>query len=282
MEKNEINKPCQAGATVNSTRAVSRRILSMDMNTVRLAVATLIAIFAIIVSFAVPVIISQIFIGQVETFAEEMILLFFFSTALLALVFLALPTASGLVSFARDTVLGKKPSLWVMLEAFRDKKGHNRAIALPFVVMLRAIIIFLPLCGGIMNLPFFYANVKTMNLFEIIADSSFILCLTLLAFAVGAYLSSFFYFMPYLMVSEKMGFFKSLAMSVRAALPRQMELTRKTLSECGLLLLSALSLFVLLPLFAVPRMLVSYFVYCNKAFGLNSDLNNNTFRSDYI
>ena len=131
-------------------------------------------------------------------------------------------------------------------------------------MILRALIVFLPVAGGIVNLWLLYTDVSDMTLFMIIADSAFILCLTALVFVFGLYLSSYFFFVPYLVISGKAGFLRAFAISVRMARTRKAEITKQSLSHMPNVLWSVLSFMTLWVFFAAPRMLVSYFVYCDK------------------
>ncbi len=181
-------------------------------------------------------------------------------------IFVFLPLVSGVMCFAKRTADGEKPRFVSVFEPFTSKqaKMYLSSVLLPLALLLRAAIIFLPVVGGIVNLWLIYTDVSDMTLFMIIADSAFILCLTALAFAVGVYISSYFFFVPYLVISGKTSFFGAFVKSVKMAHTRKAEITKQTLSQMPNVFVSVLSFMVLWVFFAAPRMLVSYFVYCNE------------------
>ena len=204
--------------------------------------------------------------GEEEHFAVGIFALLFLVSLFGGFIFVFLPCISGVMCFAKRTVDGEKPKFISVFEPFRckGKKRYRSFVLLPIALALRAAIIFLPFAGGILNLPFFYTSAAQMSFLEILADSAFILALTALATVVGIYISSYFFFVPYLVVSGKARFFASFSMSVKMARTRKSEITKQTISQIPNVLLSVLSFMVLWVFYAAPRMLVSYFVYCDS------------------
>ena len=167
--------------------------------------------------------------------------------------------------FAKRTVDGEKPRFYAVLEPFfcKDQRRYLSFVMLPLAVALRVAIILLPLAGGIINVWRIFTDATGTPWIMMIADSAFVLALTVLALAVGVYLSSYLFFVPYLVVSGKAGFFAAFAISVKMAKTRNVEITKQTFMQAPSVIWSVLSFLVLWVILAAPRMLVSYFVYCN-------------------
>ena len=258
------NKSCHS---VNSTKEVTHRILGSDGNAIRLSFVTMICIFSAV--FLLIVSIWPVVLFQGQDGAEFFLgLAGLFALAVLVGGFLFgfFPLISGVMCFAKRTVDGEKPRIISLFEPF-TRKNQNRFISfvlLPAVLILRALIVFLPVAGGVVNLWLLYTDISQMSLFMIIADSAFILCLTALVFVFGLYLSSYFFFVPYLVISGKAGFFRAFAISVKMAQTRKAEITKQSLGQMPSVIVSVLSFMTLWVLFAAPRMLVSYFVYCDE------------------
>ena len=213
------------------------------------------------------------FVGEEDTSAYGLFALLSFVALVGGFIFVFLPVVSGVMCFAKRTVDGEKPKFISVFEPFgcKGKKRYRSFVLLPFALLLRAAIMFLPFAGGILNFPFFYASAEQMSFFEIVADSAFILALTALATVVGIYISSYFFFVPYLVVSGKARFFASFSMSVKMARTRKSEITKQTISQIPSVILSVLSFMVLWVFYAAPRMLVSYFVYCDSVAAFDNE-----------
>ena len=254
---------------VNSVKNVTHRIIRMDGNLIKLILVSLICIVVGVASVIVPFSPSVLFVDQDEatiTPLAALITSFSVLTFFGAFIFVFLPCVSGVLYFVRKTVSGEKPGFIELFTPFRVRGRYGSALILPIVMILRGVIIVLPLVGGIMNLPLFYEMSSEMSTFELIADSSFILCLAILAACVGAYLSSFLFFVPYLVVSGKAKFFASLVESIRISHRKRIDITRHVISQTGNVFIGLISFLVLWVFVSAPRISVSYFVFCDKIF----------------
>ena len=254
---------------VNSVKNVTRRIIRMDGNYIKLVLVSLICIVVGVASLIVPFAPSVLFIDQEEATITPVAALIssFSALAFFGLfIFVFLPCISGVLYFTRKTVSGDKPKFIEMFAPFTTRGRYGSSLLLPIVILIRGVVILLPLIGGIMNLPLFYEMSSEMSTFELIADSSFILCLTILAVCVAAYFSSYLFFVPYLVVSGKANFFASIVESIRMSHKNKLDTTKHILSHSGNVIISLLSFLVLWIILAVPRISVSYFVFCDKIF----------------
>lgn len=261
------------GESANSNRNVTRRILRADGNTVKLSVVSLLCILTLVLMLMLSSWFVMFFIGDVQNIEsiESNIVVDIGSVASFAVlvggfIFVFLPLVSGVMCFAKRTVDGEKPRFYAVLEPFlcKDEKRYFSFVLLPLAIALRVAIILLPLAGGIINVWRIFTDATGTPWFMMIADSAFVLALTVLAIAVGVYISSYFFFVPYLIISGKMSFFSAFAASVKMAKTRKAEIAKQTLSQAPCVLWSVLSFLVLWVILAAPRMLVSYFVYCNE------------------
>ena len=206
------------GEPQNSTGAVARRILSADGNTVKLSIVTLLCILV-----GMLVLITSSWLGTVlasGVLADMPIAVALVSTLSLTVlfggaIFLFLPCITGAVIFARRTVDGEKPKFAALLEPFavKNKKKYISSILLPIAILTRAFIIFLPFVGSILTARLFVSDFSGMSLGGIVARSAFVFCLSAVALAVGMYLSTYFFFVPYLLVEERAGFIAAFSMS---------------------------------------------------------------------
>ena len=261
------------GESANSNRNVTRRILRADQNTVKLSVVSLFCVLTLVLILVVSSWFVIFFIGDTQNIESiesnilaDMAALASVASMVGGFIFVFLPLASGVMCFAKRTVDGEKPSFLAVLEPFlcKDQKRYFSFVLLPLAIALRVAIMLLPLAGGIINIWRIFANASDASWIVMIADSAFVLALTVLALAVGVYLSSYFFFVPYLIISGKMSFFSAFAASVKMAKTKKAEIAKQTLSQAPCVLWSVLSFLVLWVILAAPRMLVSYFVYCNE------------------
>ena len=267
-----VNKSC---GSANSIKEVTRRILRSDGNTVKLSILTLLCILLgvlILVASSWLVVFFMGEGGESLPFAD-IAALASFAVLVGGFLLVFLPLVSGVICFAKRTADGERPRFAAVLEPFfcKNQKRYVQLVFLPLILALRVDVMLLPLACGIVNLWRIYTDVSGMSPFMIVADSAFVLALTVLAFAVGAYLSSYLFFVPYLVISGKAEFFDAIVRSVKMAHTRKLEITKYTLSQMPNALLSVLSFMVLWVLLAAPRMLVSYFVYCDE---IENDQNN--------
>ena len=260
----------------NSIKAVTRRILASHGNTVRLSIVTLLCILVGIVviftySWLVTVILSGAIIDLPLLFGALTLLPF--SILAGGFVFLFLPCVTGAVIFAKRTVRGERPRFAAVLEPFtsHDKTLYVNSILLPIAILLRVAIIFLPLVGGILNLPFVRSDVEAMSLLGMVSGCAFVLALSVLALAVGIYISSYFFFVPYLLLEGRAGLFGAFALSVRMTHGRRLEIVKMEFANIPAVILSVLSFMILWVTWAAPRMLVSYFVYCDSVAGFDNE-----------
>ena len=263
---NEYIAKSKRGEPVNSTASVTRRILAADGNTVKLSLATL---FCILMGILV-VITSSWLLSVIASGASSAPLALGVLSALSFLIlaggfiFLFLPCVSGVIIFARRTVNGEKPTLGALLEPFlaKNKRKYINSILLPIALMIRMAVIFLPLVLGVISLPL--VNDADASFFAVAASGVFLLCFLLAALAVGMYISSYFFFVPYLMVEQNAGFFEAFFLSVRMARRRKRDITLEMLSAVPSVIISVLTLMVLWVFYAAPKILVSYFVFCDR------------------
>ena len=274
MEKSNDFEKVYNVDPINSVKNVTRRILYLDSNEIKLSLVSLICIFAgVLVLVASSAIALPLEFEDSSILSLSMILLPLISFAALVAgtFFVFCPCIAGSMVFAERLVRGEAPRLGCVFSCFASFRSFWRSLLISFVLLVRSAIIFVPMVGGILNLPFFYSNIAELSVFEVVADSAFILALTFLALVVGAYISTFFFFVPYLMISCDMGFFASLSLSFRVASAKRKETLRETLSHTGSIMISALTLMVLWIFYTMPRMLVSYFVFCEKIFCDNNN-----------
>ena len=252
---------------VNSVKNVTRRILALDGNAVRLSLATLICILVGITAIMVPLVPTMLFASEEDAmFAVVSSMSGIFLLGLLFLVFV--PCVSGFMFFAKKTVDGDRPRFVEMLAPFTGKVSYGSTLLMPLLLVFRVAVIVLPFVGGLMNLPFGAEIASMMTPIELMCDASFILCLSILASGVGAYFSSFFFFVPYIVISDRAGFFKAISLSFRMSSKRNFEIMGQMLINFARTLLAALSFMIAWLFYGAPRITVSYFVYCDRVFGV--------------
>ncbi len=262
------------GESQNSLANVTKRIIKTDGNGLKLSLLTL-CFFMLLFGFLVLCTFPTVFFGT-ET-AETVSLLegFVYTLSSLALlvgiIFLILPSATGIMYYAMLSVFGLKPCFLYVVMPF-GRGNYFRSIEVQLIVILRMLAIGLPLIGGLSYLPVVFAELSESSPFLMITESAFIICATLAATLVGAYFSSFLFFAPYLILAGKMKPFAALAESCRMSRARHAKIIKMSVRGLFDLLISALSLMVLYVLYAMPRMSVSYFVYCNSVIGYDDTL----------
>lgn len=252
---------------INSVKNVTRRILSLDGNTIRLSLATLICFLVGVTSFIVPVIPTLLFMSEEDAlFAVVSIISVICLLGVCLFVFV--PCLTGFMLFAKKTVDGDKPKFAEIFAPFRRDVGCGSTLLMPFLLIFRAAIVILPFVGGIMNLPFGKEILSQMTPVEILCDTAFILFLSVLAAGVGAYFSSCFFFVPYIVVSGRAGFFGALVLSFEASRKRRFEIMGYMLTNLARTVLAVLSFMIVWVFYSAPRITVSYFVYCDRVFGV--------------
>ena len=253
---------------VNSTSNVTRRILRSDANVLRLSVVTLFCIFlafVILAACSLPSVFFE-FTDDIETLSDEIVAILSASTLLLiaCFVFIFLPIASGVIFFVKLTVDGEHPRFADVFYAFRTGKRYFRSMLLPVVLAIRAMLVVLPLVGGILNLPILSPEYAESSLLIAASESAFVLFATIAAVAVGAYISSYLYFVPYLVVAQSKGMIPAIKLSVYLARTRRMEILRMSLRSMLYAVISVASFLIFWVVYAMPQISVSYFVYCNE------------------
>ena len=264
------------GGPQNSVSAVSRRILSADTNTVRLSMATLFCI--LLGMFIIVTSVSLLMLGENDAASQtpsafSALPWLSLAISLGGLVFAFLPCVAGVVFFARRTVNGERPSFTVIFEPFRAKRKNKylTSVLLSAVILLRVAVIVLPIVCGILNLPFFSDDFSQMSFLGVVGSCALVLFLSSAALVTGVYISILLFFVPYLLIEGETGFFKSLAVSVRMTRGRKGQILIYMLSKAPNIILSVISFMVLWVFWAAPRMLVSYFVYCDSIADIDNE-----------
>lgn len=264
MDREDIPYTAKSYEHVNSTDNVTSRILKRDSNSIRLSLVTLIFVaffFALLLFCVFP----NLFFELAPELRQSMLAFFVIAVSdwgfRIGFVFFLFPLFSGVILFAKFTVDGIRPSLADIFIPFKRGKWYFRSILVPIIILLRTALVVLPLVGGIASLSIFGENAKNEL---IIFTSAFEICLVIAAITVGAYISSFFYFIPYLMLVEDKGFFGALRTSFDMSRGKRVEIVKSSLRDLFDVVLSLMSFMVLFVVYAMPRMSVSYFVYCER------------------
>ena len=274
MDRENIFNKDDSVESSNSVGAVTKRIVRADGNGLKLSLLTLCFLlfaFAFLVLCTLPPLFVD---GGGEMLSPIELLVYAVSSFGLAagIVFLVFPIATGIMCFAKHTVDGDRPYFLTVASPFA-KGFYLHTIAVQLIILVRMLLIALPMVGGISYLPFFFENYAETPVFFLVADSAYVICSSVAAMLVGAYFSSFLFFAPYLMVSKKMRVFDAVSESFRMSRKRHGEIIKMTARGVLDLIVSVLSFMVLFVIYAMPRMTVSYFVYCNSV--LDGDTNQN-------
>ena len=253
---------------VNSVKNVTRRILSLDGNTVRLSLATLICVLTGVVAAIVPFVPTLLFMDEEDpmfALVSGISAMFFLGI----FIFVFVPCMSGFMFFAKKTVDGDRPKFDRILAPFKGEGRYGPTLLMPVLLLLRVAVVVLPFVGGLMNLPFFSKElISQMTPLELLCDASFIFCLSVLAAVVGAYFSSCFFFVPYIVLSGRARFFKAISLSFRMSSKRRFEIMGQMLANFARTLLAVISFMIIWVFYSAPRITVSYFVYCDRVFGV--------------
>lgn len=252
----------------NSIGDVTKRILKTDGNSIKLSLLTLcfaMVFFAVLVFCTLPAVFSDVWAGEEPSIVSSLCYMISGLAIFPGSIFLILPLASGIMYFAMLTVLGSKPYFWDVMQPF-EKGLYFRSIAAQGIIFVRILIIGMPLVGGLSYISLIFANYNEISFFFLAIDLAFVICTTVAATVVAACFSSFFFFAPYLIIAQNKGVFASLAESFRMSRGRHTEIIKMTARGIFDLILSAISFMVLFVIYAMPRMTVSYFVYCNGIF----------------
>ncbi len=250
----------------NSIESVTKRILKTDGNGFKLSLLTLaflMIVFAFLVLFTLPPILFGVDSAEEISVAVALVCTLCDLAILAGFVLLAVPIASGIMYFASYTVCGLRPYLLHVATPF-EKGLYFRSIAIQTIIFVRMLIVGLPFVGGLAYLPIFFTDYTESSFFFILTDSAFVICSTIAATLVGAYFSSFLFFAPYLIISQNKGVFSAISESFRISKGRRLKIMTMTARGLFDLILSALSFMVLFVIYAMPRMTISYFVYCNS------------------
>ena len=274
MDRENILDKDASVESQNSLERVTARILKTDGNTVKLSLATLaFGVVAIAFLVALAFVPSVFYLDSTDEISLAVALICTVSDlAILAgIVFIAVPLATGIMYYAMFTVLGFKPYFIELFMPF-ERGLYWRSIATQIIVFTRILIIALPLAGGITYLPLFFADFAETSPLLVIVDSAFVLCETIAATFIGAYLSSFLFFAPYLIIAHNKKASVAILESFRLGRGRRLEIVKMTMRSVLDMFLSAISFMVLFVVYAMPRMTVSYFVYCNKVAGIDETI----------
>ena len=267
MEKEFVYKNNKSAESVNSTANVTRRILSMDGNALRIS---LVSLFTLSIAFAVLVVCSfptSFFLisedAEFIPYEIELVSMLVTASLMVCGAFILCPIFSGVLRFVDLTVDGKQPKFVMMFSCFRGAKRYFNSILLPLVMLIRIMLVLVPLAGGIMFIPMTEIAEQPLMFFTL-AKVVFLLFATLAATAVGMYISSFLYFVPYLVTAHNYGIFSAITASIHLSRGRKAELLRMSLRSMWYATVGALSLFVAWVIYGMPKTSVSYFVYCNE------------------
>ena len=261
MESNkEKYIPC---GEKNSVKAVSRRILQMDGNTLTLIlgfiVCAILYISPMVIAWAIT------YLAPEESLFFVMLQLLAMLIMLCGFVMVSLPCAAGYATLARDIVNGKKPSLLCFFSVFTDKKRYPRAILYALILMAYIAAAALVFAGGFAQLDASLIAITDADFFKMLALFAFWLCAFIAAALVFAYFSSYMFFVPYGYLEGKK-FKDAVKESVAASGKCRAQIIKLEFSYLGHLLVGFLSLGVLLVIRSAPMISVSYVVFCNRIF----------------
>ncbi len=243
---------------------VTKRIIKTDGNGLKLSLLTLcfvMLVFSVLVLCTLPTVWIETGNAEELSFFEGLVFLLSSLAIAFGVVFLVMPVASGIIYYAMYLSFGLKPYFLHVFTPF-EKGYYLRSIAVQIIILVRMLAVGLPLVGGLSYLPIFFADYRESSIFLTVSDSAFIICATVAAALVGAYISSFLFFAPYLITVHKRGVFAALSESCRMSRERHVEIIKMTVRGLLDVAISALSFMVLYVIYAMPKMSVSYFVYC--------------------
>jgi hypothetical protein len=126
-------------------------------------------------------------------------------------------------------------------------------------------LVIMPIIGGLSFLSTYYENIP---------EAIFIIFCMFAATYVGAYISSFLFFVPYLIISE-MKFWDAVKHSCRISHEMRTRITAHTLSHIPSVIAGTLSLGVLALIYTVPRISVSYYVFCDAELNIRQNPKSN-------
>ncbi len=247
---------------VNSTSNVTHRILSMDSNRMRLVFAQVIVLLfvaSILIISSVPTYIFSYVDENGELMTND--LLAGFSGLFLIVSFFAVlpPLLHGYSRFSMKLSNGEHPVITEIFSPFLSVKKYFSSLGLCFVKLVRIFLIVIPTVGGISFLISHYSNLP---------EAIFIFFCILAAAYAGAYMSSFIFFAPYLILKEK-NFLEAIKSSVRMSRETRAKVTAHTVSHTPSAFAGILSFGVLALIYTIPRISVSYYVFCNAELNSN-------------
>ncbi len=251
----------------NSVRAVSKRILSIDGNHLRLVLGVIISVVAAMLPIflsSLPLLFgAPVFDEHGEIMISDFAAVLELLTIIAVLVFISMPIISGVLLFSAKLVRGTHPTLVEILAPFRMPRLFWRAIMLGAVTVITVALPIFATVGGIAVTCAVIEYLGDISVAILLAVVIFMLCLILLALAVSLYASSYLFF-----VSEftfrGMKIKKAISESVVRTQGKHAIIVREMLKLLPHAILSVLTLGVYFVLLAAPRMLVTYFVLVNK------------------
>ena len=266
-EKVSVN-PTVVKEDVNSCRKVSRRILWSDGNLLRLSLATMVCIIALM--FPIVIGNAALYLALVAFVGDELVataiggLVYALSSGA-SFIFLTLPSIHGTYLFAKKTVDGERPLIGDMLSSFSSSTDYCRSISAGAIDALGIIALAIPAVGGVALIPTVWTALCESSVILSISAVVFIVLATLAAVCAAVFLTTYFFFFESFAV-RGIAPRKALAFSVRMSRGRKIKITEFMLGFFGHVLLSVLSFGLLFVLYTVPLMTVSYFVYTDRFF----------------
>ncbi len=253
----------------NSVKNVTSRILHRDGNLLKLILCGIICIVTTVMPYILATACAFAccfgeFVDEEQTLTVPGVLLFM-AFFIGGYIFFTLPTIGSYILFAKKTVQGEGPQFVEFISVFKSKGLYLRSIGLVIFVLVRILCLFLPLVGAVGLVTVVFDIMFDMALIVKLCAAFIIITASFPAFCVMAYICSFFYFVPALILDGKR-FFCSIAESVKMSNGKRAEITKETVYSFVGGALSVLSFGVLLILYYAPKMSVSYFVHTNKMF----------------
>ena len=265
VEKENLS---ESHTAINTPNAVTRRILALDANRLLLIFAQMICVLVgvaiYIASFVPPYIFSYVDENG-ELILPDAITNVSLIIMFAAFFFILFPLLAGYSSFAMKTARGEKPSILELFSPFRGPKKYFASFCHTLIKLTRLLLVTLPAIGGVFSAPIFWGLDEDASILAALAESAFVLFSAFTAVCVGAYLASFLFFAPYLM-QNGMGFIPSLREAFRMSRTRRTEITKHTMSHTPSTMAGVLSFGVLALIHTIPKMSVSYCVFCDAQY----------------
>ncbi len=255
----------------NSETAVSSRILRMDGNQMKLALASLLCIVALVFPFVLAnagIYFFGVYYEDGELMMTGLSVLAYPILLLGAGILVSLPCVCGIYTLAARISRGEMPPVSVILEPFVSSKAYSSAISSGFVAILRIAIVASPAVGGIALLG---GALDMVNVFSLMIKAAVVVFMILAiaaASCMAVLLQSYLFFYEALR-QRGMTFWGAICASVRMSRGRKLDIFRYLCSHAELVILSVITLGMIVPFYTVPKMSVSYFVYTDKYFDDN-------------